>query len=373
MNRAIIAVAGAGKTNWLADMVLKEPTPARTIVLTYTTTNQTEDALRIASKAEGSAALPKVMGWRSFLLNEIVRPYLPTLYPDVVFNGLAVEDPQSFMYRKGIDRYFTSDGRAYPSLLGKLSLDIIKASKYRAIERIEHLYDAFFIDEGQDLRGNDLGVLEEFLKSSITISIVLDPRQSITSTAQRDTAHKKYADAAIINLYRNWESRKLLTIQNLSETHRFTSELAHFSDLIFEPNLGFESTFSNVPPRGQHDGVFLISKQAITDYSFTHRATVLAVMKSDEIEAYESINIGLSKGMTRDDVVIMATRNIEDFLLRGKYLPPSSACRFYVAVTRAKYSVAIAVEDPEKTAAAMQSPDSLWKDVIVRVIPDSVL
>jgi len=369
MNTAVIAVAGAGKTERLAKAVLCEPSTSRTIVLTYTTTNQLEDSLRIASSAPTPYDLPRVTGWRSFLLNEIVKPYLPKLYPNVSLQGLAFNDPESFQYLKGYQRYISADGWAYPSLFGKLAFDVIKASGYRALQRIEHLYDSIYIDEGQDLRGNDLCVLEALLKSSITIHIVLDPRQSTLSTAARDKKYReKYQSANIINLFRLWEKAGRLTIETMNETWRFTPQIAHFSDLIFEDDLNLGETVSNVPLRGRHDGLFLISKSEVAEYSNKYQATALAVRKSQEIDAYESINFGLSKGMSRDDVVIVATAPIEELLTKGKRLLPSSACGLYVAVTRARYSVAIAVEQPNEVARAMHSPDSIWKDIPIRLL-----
>lgn len=366
---ALIAVAGSGKTEWLARAALQEPNPARVAILTYTTTNQHEDALRLAMRAQSTTGIPTVCGWRSFVLNEIVKPYLPTLFPDVELKGLAFDDPPSFQYLSGTRRHFTQDGRAYPSLLGKLAFDIIKASKGRAIQRIECLYDSIYIDESQDLRGNDLNVLLELLKSSIDVHIVLDPRQSTLSTAPKDAMYKKhYSFAAVANLFKDWESKKLLTITYLNETKRFTEMIAQFSDLILEDSFGFSATISNVPERGFHDGIFLVDQKKLKDYSFAYRATALAVQESQKINAYESVNFGKSKGITRDDVVIKATKPIEDLLIRGKRLSPGSACGFYVAVTRARYSVALAVNNPEKTMEAMTAHNSIWKGVNVQIV-----
>lgn len=89
MNKAVVAVAGAGKTERLAEAVAHEPNPERVLVLTYTVTNQREDAARIARKVGGVAECPRVIGWCAFLLDEIVLPYLPALYPGVQLKGLA--------------------------------------------------------------------------------------------------------------------------------------------------------------------------------------------------------------------------------------------------------------------------------------------
>ena len=59
-------------------------------------------------------------------------------------------------------------------------------------------------------------------------------------------------------------------------------------------------------------------------------------------EIYESKNFGESKGSTYDRVLIYPTKPILDWVLNNKQFNSfESKCKFYVAVTRAKYSVAI--------------------------------
>lgn len=368
MNSAIVAVAGSGKTERLACAVAKEPHPDRTAVLTFTETNQEEDARRIVQKVDPGSPPARVTGWRAFLLNEIVLPYLPTLYPGIQFNGLASKDPPSFQYLSGPSKYLSRDGRAYPSFLGKLAFEVIKSSRGAAVKRLEDLYDAIYIDEGQDLRGNDLCVLEELLKSRIRISIVLDPRQSTLSTAPRDPKHAtKYPFAEVINLYRIWERRGLLEISTENETHRCAPQVALLSDLIFEDSLGLGTTTSNVSPRGNHDGVFVVDKKRLRDYAQEHRALVLAMSESGRFGVREAMNFGKAKGLSRDDVIIFASNPIERLLKNEVRLPPKSACGFYVAVTRARFSVAIAVTNPEKTLEAMNRPGSIWHQLNARL------
>ena len=369
MNRAIVAVAGAGKTERLAKAVVDEPNPERVLVLTYTTTNQREDAARIAQRMNRRGTYPKVMGWCAFLISEIIRPYLPMLYPDISLHGMAQSDPDTFLGLTDAARYINRNGNAYPSHLGKLALDTIVASNGAAVERIECLYDRFYIDEAQDLRGNYLCVLEVLLGSQIDIRLVLDPCQSTLSTAPRDRKYaKKYEYAKIIDLYRQWEKKRLLEIEYDNETHRFTPQIALFSDHIIREALGLERTRSKILPRGHHDGIFLVDKRNIQGYVNKYSPTVLAIQSSAQLGFPESFNFGKSKGLSRDDVLIIATDPIEKLLIKCKPLPPKSACGFYVAVTRARYSVAIAVSNPENTLTEMRDPSSKWRDIQVQSI-----
>lgn len=367
MNDAIVAVAGWGKTEELANAVAREPNPERILVLTYTETNQREDALRIFQKARGVKRHASVIGWKAFQLHDIVRPYLPLLYPDIQLRGLANRDVDLKRYPKGSARYLTREGDVYPSLLGKLALDVIDSSDGAVIRRLECLYDSIYIDEAQDLRGNDLCVLEKLLKSHINVHVFLDPRQSTLSTAEKDTKYKKnYSNAAVIKLYREWERKNLLRIRYENVTRRSIAPIAALSDIIIGNELEFEPTISTVEPRGQHDGIYIIGKADLNRYVSEYEATLLALQKSEKYGVSDSMNFRKSKGMTRDDVVIVTTGPIERFLIAGTALKPISACNFYVAVTRARYSVALAVENPERVFRSISNNNSMWSGISVK-------
>lgn len=368
MNDAIVAVAGWGKTEELARAVAREPEPDRVLVLTYTETNQYEDTLRIFQKTSGAKRHASVMGWKAFQLHDIVRPYLPLLYPNIRLRGLSIRDVDLRERPTGSDRYLTRGGDAYPSLLGKLSLDVIDASKGAAIKRLERLYDSIYIDEAQDLRGNDLCVLERLLKSDISVHIFLDPRQSTLSTAEKNRKYKKnYPNAEVIKLYWEWEKKGLLDIRYENETHRSIAPIAALSDIIVGDELGFGSTVSAVEPRGRHDGIYIIAKSDLNRYVKEYGATLLALQMSEKYGISDSMNFRKSKGMTRDDVVIVTTGPIEKFLTTGAELKPVSVCSFYVAVTRARYSVALAVENPCNTLAGIER-SSLLNELDIRLL-----
>ena len=367
MNDAVVAVAGWGKTEELANAVAREPNPDRVLVLTYTETNQREDTLRIFQKTAGAKHCASVTGWKAFQLHDNVRPYLPLLYPGIRLRGLSNRDVDLYKRAGGAARYLTRDGDAYPSLLGKLALDVIGSSKGAAIRRLECLYDSIYIDEAQDLRGNDLCVLERLLKSNISVHVFLDPRQSTLSTAEKDRKYKKnYPNAEVIKLYREWEGKGLLDIRYENETHRCIAPIAALSDIIVGDELGFGPTVSVVEPRGRHDGIYIIAKSDLSRYASDHGATLLALQKSEKYGISDSMNFRKSKGMTRDDVVIVTTGPIEKFLTTGAPLKPASACGFYVAVTRARYSVALAVDNPGSVLHSFACSNSIWSGISVK-------
>lgn len=363
MNRVLVAVAGAGKTHRIASEIAESGHKGRVLVLTYTVRNQLEDASRIARAGENGANQPRVMGWMTFLLNEVIRPYLPLKYPDVELRGLGI-DPPTFQHLKGCRRYFNRDGDAYPGTLAKLANDVVKASRNAPIKRLELLYDAIYIDEAQDLRGNDLEIIAALFKSEIDITVVLDPRQAVLSTTKHDTKNKPYRGVKVLGFYRNLEDRNLCTVEDLNETHRFVPEIAAFSDFVIDDLGNFPKTVSHVTGEGEHQGIFIIPKDCVREYAEQHGATILRWNKSSgNYPGLPVANFGECKGMQCDHVVVIATTSFVDFLVKGVSLPEESACKFYVAVTRAKYSVAIAVDDAESVFAAISHSSSALYDM----------
>lgn len=245
MNKVLVAVAGAGKTHRIASEIAESGCRDRILVLTYTIRNQVEDASRIASTGGDSTKQPHIMGWMAFLLNEIIRPYLPLKYPAIELRRLGI-DPSTFQYLKGSNRYFNKDGDAYPGTLAKLAVDVVKASKNAPIKRLELLYDAIYIDEAQDLRGNDLEIIASLFKSNIVTTVVLDPRQSVLATTKHDAKNKPYRGVKVLGFYRKMEEANLCVVEELNETHRFVPEIAAFSDFVISDHGSFSKTISHV-------------------------------------------------------------------------------------------------------------------------------
>lgn len=106
-----------------------------------------------------------------------------------------------------------------------------------------------------------------------------------------------------------------------------------------------------------HDGVFALREVDVDAYLRAFNPQPLR----DSIATARGVclpfrNFGKVKGVTFDRVIIYPTRPITMFLTEGKELAPKTACGLYVAVTRAKYSVAFVVPDPSATALQPWSP-----------------
>ena len=110
-----------------------------------------------------------------------------------------------------------------------------------------------------------------------------------------------------------------------------------------------------------YSGLYIINKDDVENYARKYHATVLRLNKNaGSFKDIEVANFGECKGMTRRDVVILATRPIEEMLKSNAKLKPESARKLYVAVTRAQQSIAIAVSNPDIVYKSIISPLSVW-------------
>lgn len=199
MNRVTLSVAGSRKTQSIVDACSAGNPNGRRLVLTYTRTGQAvlEDRLRTACAA---GTVPEVMGWYSFLLHHMIRPYLPLHFPGQRLNGLNF-DGNPGRYAKGPRRFLDSTGRAFRIHLSRLAVDVANASKGLAIDRLSRIYSEIHIDEVQDLTGCDLRILEMLMKSTTDLFMVGDVRQSVYDTNPHDPNLKQYRGVKMLDWF----------------------------------------------------------------------------------------------------------------------------------------------------------------------------
>lgn len=359
MNKVILAPAGGKKTQTIIDMCCEDGTPKEILILTYTTTGQKVIQDRLWKSKSVNNHI-EVMGWFSFLLNHIVKPYINNLFPNQEVNGLHfVEGSDPVRFQTGSKRYFDTAGKVYSHNIGKLSLDILYASEDECIERLQGIYDEIFIDEVQDLAGNDLDIIELLFKSKIKVVAVGDVRQSIYSTSKADRKNKKYKGLNKILWFRDMESKNLCEIEERTSTWRCNQEIVNFADSVLPKDLEFPTTESLQDLETEHDGVFVVSWENLQGYmNVYHPKCYRYRIDSKILEGSEAINFGLCKGETVLRALIYPTEPMKKFLKNPMLnLADTSAAQFYVAVTRAVHSVAIVVEKPGEYTIKEWTPD----------------
>lgn len=361
-NHLTLAVAGSRKTQGIIDRCAAEKKSARILILTYTTANQTELRNRLATFA-GDHLQIEVSGWFSFLISHFVRPFLPLLYAGKRVRGFDYKSPpQQYSRVEDWSRYFNDHDEVRKVHLAQLAVEVEKVSNNAVVDRIERLYDRIYIDEVQDLCGYDLEILNLLLHSRVPIEMVGDIRQAILVTNDREKKHKKFMYMGVWEWFKSQEKARRLVISQRRETWRCGPAIASFADSLFGPEWDFMPTVSNNNRTSGHDGVFLVKPENIDSYVAEYNPLALRHSSSTG-KAWNHIdfmNIGESKGIGRERVLIYPTQAMGNFIQKGSPLEAQQAARFYVAVTRAEQSVAIVLKTPGLSNLPYWEPDTLF-------------
>jgi DNA helicase-2/ATP-dependent DNA helicase PcrA len=355
MNTLTLAVAGGRKTQGVVDACLQAQAGHRALVLTYTTANQESVMARLAPW-QPSATSIAVSGWFSFLLSHWIRPYLPRLFPGRTLRGMQFEGDGG-RYATGDKRHLTEEGLAYRWHLASLAVKVDEASGGAVLDRLGRIYDRIWIDEIQDLNGYDLVVLERLMDAGIEVKMVGDVRQAILQTNIRDPKYKQYKGVAIKDWFDLQVKARRLKIVQRTTTWRCNQAIATLADSIFGPDWGFEPTISANEVASGHDGLFAVTPDHAAAYVEAYGPLCLRRNASSaRTLALPFVNIGMAKGLEREHVLIAPTAAMREFFQHGTPLEPAAACSLYVAVTRARSSVAVLAEDPDQLALTVWKP-----------------
>lgn len=347
MNLAILAPAGGRKTQKIIDMCADAAAPKKRAVITFTTSAQKILIDRLLA-SDARSQMPTVMGWYKFLLDHIVRPYAPSVteLQGSRVEGLAWVDGTLPRNLSGVDFYLNSAGEAYSERLGLLASKTLRADGEAVIDRLERIFDEIYIDEVQDLRGNDLAVLEALIHSNIRVVLVGDVRQRLLSTSKSSRKNKKYDGLGLADWFHKMHKTKLLDLQTIHETWRCCTEVIQFADQMFTSGR-FPPTESKVTvPDGMHHGVWVVEEPHIEEYIRRfHPACYRDSVRTKLVGTDSAMNFGLCKGATEEHVLIFPTEPMKKFWKdKTNNLADKSRMNAYVAITRARWSVAIYVD-----------------------------
>lgn len=342
-NIAILAAAGSRKTQHIVDSALALKS-GRVLIVTFTNKNQNQIVARIEQKVGVVPPNITVMGWFSFLIQHCAKPYQsavtkrPLLISGLNFNGRR----HRFTKRVDLKYFFDKNFCLYRDGVSDFVVQLNSKVHGAVVRRLERIFTHIFVDEVQDLVGYDLDVLDLLMHSRVTLCLVGDPRQYTLST-NLVSRNKKYRGAGLLEWFKERSAVCTLELRNCS--YRSNQKICDFADTVF-PN--FPATESiGVPPSG-HDGVFQVARENLNDYIAKHGpVTVLRNNKNVRTENLPAMNFGVAKGGTHDRVVIFPTEPMLQYLKDsdpGKLRAPE---KLYVAVTRARYSVAFVVPTSE--------------------------
>lgn len=336
-NKIIIAAAGSGKTTKIVANVLKKPSEKAAIV-TYTLNNVSEIKRKFY---EIHGSIPQdvtIIPWFSFLLRDFIRPYQNSVYERRI-ESIAFVNGQSTrgIPKTNIARYYLHDGKnVYTDKISEFAEICNDRSGGLVIDRAAALYNHIYIDEIQDLAGYDLELLETLLKSSINTTLVGDHRQATFQT-NYSNKNKQYSGAKIIDRFAEWAEQGYCSIEYLQESFRCNQAICDLADSIYPD---FPKTASQNADVTDHDGIFIVPNNRVGEYIEKYKPQVLRYDRRTKCDGLAALNFGDSKGLTFDRVLIFPNRPIKKLIKAGDFSQATSAAKLYVAITRARNSVA---------------------------------
>jgi len=348
INKLIIAAAGAGKTTYLIYESLKHD--EEVLITTYTEANESEIKKKFI---EINGFIPKnvtIQTWFSMLLQHGVKPYQAYL-TDKRIHGMLLVNQQSGLKFRGkfpvyykeedVDKhYFSKEYKIYSDKLSKFVFKCNEKSKGIVFDRLSRVYDYIFIDEVQDLAGYDLELIKLLFQTDSNVVLVGDPRQTTYNT-HWEKKNKQYQDGKIKEFIQDQCKKTSVEIDeiNLNCSYRNNEFICQFSSRLF-PN--YTVPTSNQNDEVEHKGIFFIKEKDVDVYLTKYQPLQLVWSRGKKVNAsYSVMNFGESKGLGFNRVLIYPTKPILDFILKNKNLDGTSRAKFYVAITRARYSVGI--------------------------------
>ncbi len=359
-NELIIASAGSGKTTTLVEKAIEKANAGETVLIT-TFTEACEEEINNKLVEESNGYIHDnitIQTWFSFLIKHGAKPYqdyvIDTEITGLILvggkSGLRHETPEGKKFYWGevknlYEFYFSKSGKIYSDKLAKFVIRCNKDSGEKVINRISQCFDNIFIDEVQDLAGYDLEILKELFNCQSNILLVGDPRQATYSTnnAQKNAKFKR---SEIISFFSDDTININTDDKSLMVNHRCSPQICKYSNTLY-PDLP-ESTSGNDTVTG-HDGIIIVDKFHVDSYLEDYHPVQLRYSVTKQVNVdYPVYSFGKSKGLTFDRVLIYPTAPIFNWLLDAeKELKGISRAGFYVALTRARYSVGI-VLDPKQ-------------------------
>lgn len=338
-NQFIIAAAGSGKTWYLVDEALHDEN--KNILFTTFTVENYEQIVSYFIEKNGSVpANVTVLTWYSFLIRHGVRPYQNLLTDCPRVKSIYFEDlPPHARYAKKANTneyYFTTTGLIYRDRVSEFVCHCDDESGSFIASRIEGIFDSIYIDEVQDLAGYDLMLLELLMKSSVGVLGVGDFRQA-TYTTNYSRKNSKYKKAQIADWIAEKERDGVAVVNAKTDCHRCNQIICDFADTLY-PEL--PRAISNNATKTGHDGVFFIRQSEAYQYYEQYAPTVLRDNKRSNTMGLPAINFGVSKGRSYDRVMVFPTPKMKEFLTNKDLTKLADKSRLYVAITRARYSVA---------------------------------
>lgn len=343
-NKVIEAAAGSGKTRYLVAQAIALSQKGKSVLLTtYTRTNKKELEERII-KQEGRIP-PKITikTWFAFLLENGARPFCHPMIPFRI-SGIYFDKgrPKITRARKDTPYYYCDkQNRVHSGRLAELTMYCNQTSKQAVFDRISNIFDAVLVDEIQDMAGYDYDVLVQLMNACSTTIMVGDPRQKtyVTNSSPKNKQCTTFFD------YAKKKGKINIDTTTLCYSYRCPQEILDVANKLFPQFPPTRSAADSSSTTAQEARIHIVPKKLVHSYICRTEPMQLRWNKRTLVDpSAQVMNMGESKGLTFDHVLIYPTAPMEDWLAKeneNKNLKEGAAAKLYVALTRAKYSVGI--------------------------------
>ena len=340
-----MSAAGSGKTWDICHSALDKVKTGDKRVLIVTYTNRSTESVRNEIRKQNDGVLhPRVVikTWFRFLLSETIKPYQRWITGGRINHIKTIDYSEMYgqrnFYKSGnYNRYITTGRNVRVNQVSELAVFLNQQSGGKIIERLEEIYSNIYFDEIQDLAGYDIELLRLLLGSSIGITCCGDNKQA-TFTTHVARKNKKQTGANIWEFFWRLERDGMVSIERNLASRRFNWDICCFANSVYPVGEAISTIMDEVT---DHDGVFLISVSDADKYINSYSPQVLRYDAKTKIDK-SCVNFGACKGETFERVIIYPNGPFNDFILKGKQL--SKPEKYYVGVTRPKYSIAFAMK-----------------------------
>lgn len=364
-NKVIFAAAGNGKTYNICAEAIQKAKATNKYVLLLSYTNEGVNSIRNEYSKQNKGVIDSnviIKTWYSFLLSDWIKPYQCLL--NLKFKHFKKEldrnIPENFIrsiafYQDDKPKWFSSNHIQYfingahdirKDDVSQLAFICNSHSQNKVINRLSSIYEYIFIDELQDYAGWDLELFDILFKSIIPIKCVGDYKQS-TYRTNNSTKNKQFRDSKIIDYFVSKEKNNECEIEYNQTTRRFNKSICDYVNTIFNDENTISPKIAGLNEDDENVGVFIIDKCDIDTYCNYYYPTVLRYNSSTNVDSKgcRIFTYGSSKGMTLERVIIYPINTVLPFILKNKEIVSNQTrAKFYVACTRAKYSLVFVVD-----------------------------
>ena len=361
-----ISAAGSGKTYDICHDALNVVAGGDKKVLIVTYTNRGKNAVETEIKKQNRGVIHPLIvikTWYKFILSDTIKPYqqyITGVGSFNVVNGIDFSKTYgnvNFNPKGTRARYLTEAGNVISNYASELSCFLDEKSSGKIIGRLSEIYSNIYFDEVQDLVGYDIEILKLLLDSNISITCCGDSKQATFSTHNA----KKNKNQSGKNIWQFFKGISNIEVEKNLASRRFNRDICCFANKLF-PFGDPITTIMN--EETEHDGVFLINQCDVNEYYCQFRPQVLRYDAKTVIENYHAVNFGACKGETFDRVLIYPNGPLTDFVLSGKALKAPE--KYYVGVTRPRYSIAIVMRKLPKTLSGFEEMSILCGNSQIR-------